>query len=205
MRRLDLPAKTVLLTGTILLLFTGAARPGDWRSHIHVGPPRDDEPPIPGSFNQWFPPDYGPYPAEWYHWPTLREALDQYGWFGRRACGGGPRGPVAGPPADGVPGEPVASGGPAILRVLVPADAEIWFDGGPTTQSGPQRLFETPALAGDRTYTYEVRVRWRDGGQEMSQTRTVQVSAGDRLTVDFRTAPAEIAAPVRGTADRRAP
>src|SRR4051812_14539249 len=37
--------------------------------------------------------------------------------------------------------------GAALVRVLVPADAELWFNGTKTTQGGTAREFESPPLA----------------------------------------------------------
>jgi uncharacterized protein (TIGR03000 family) len=180
------------VVGAVLLLGAGPARaqPGGWRSHIHIGP---EDPNLTGgpssSFNTWVPPDYGPYPPEWYHWPTLREALDRYGWFGHHMRDGHPREPAGGMTPPVPPKAPAASpAAAATIRVLVPAGAEVWFDDVPTAQGGTQRLFVTPPLGEGQTYPYEVRARWGSAGAEMNRTRTIHVAAGDRLTVDLRTA-----------------
>ncbi len=89
--------------------------------------------------------------------------------------------------------------GRARLQVLVPADAEVWLNGNPTTQRGEQRLFESPALAPGRDYQYEVRARWTEGGRAVDQTRTVVVRANARVGVDFsraEPAPAPVPVPV---------
>jgi len=69
--------------------------------------------------------------------------------------------------------------------VTVPADAELWFDGTKTRQVGAVREFKTPQLPTNRSYTYQVRVRWQEDGQAREQTRTVRVVANQRLAVDF--------------------
>ncbi len=71
------------------------------------------------------------------------------------------------------------------ISVRSPADAEIWFEGSKTTQTGAMREFESPELKPGRQYTYEVRARWMQDGKKVSQTQTIEVSAGDRKTVDF--------------------
>ncbi len=75
--------------------------------------------------------------------------------------------------------------GRARLQILVPADAEVWLNGSPTTQRGEQRLFESPALAPGRDYQYEIRARWTERGRAVDRTRTVGVRADARVVVDF--------------------
>lgn len=192
--RLSMTGRTTLLTGVVLLLAAGtvAAQPGGWRSHIHIGPPASDPFALPdsanGSFTKWFPPDYGPYPESWSHWPTLHEALDEYGLFGRRARGHAPaRFPVAPPTVEPtnelLPPPRLAEPAPAaaLLRVLVPADADLWFDGRPSTRTGAERLFVTPPLESGHGYVYEIRARWPGA----NNTRAVHVRPGDRVTIDF--------------------
>jgi len=71
-----------------------------------------------------------------------------------------------------------------LVRVPVP-DAEIWFAGDKTQQTGVAREFQSPPLDAGRTFTYEVRARWKENGREVNQTRSVKVQAGQWLTVDF--------------------
>jgi uncharacterized protein (TIGR03000 family) len=73
----------------------------------------------------------------------------------------------------------------ASVRVTVPANAELWFDNAQTKQVGPVREFKTPSLPTNRSFTYQVRVRWQEDGQMREQQRTVRVVAGQRLAVDF--------------------
>ncbi len=83
----------------------------------------------------------------------------------------------------------------ARLQVLVPADAEVWFNGNPTTTRGEQREFTSPALTPGRDYQYEIRARWTEGGRVVDQTRTVGVHANARVGVDF-SRPEPIPAPL---------
>jgi uncharacterized protein (TIGR03000 family) len=74
----------------------------------------------------------------------------------------------------------------ARVRVMVPSDAKVWFDGKATRQEGADRRFESPALTPGRAYSYEVKAQWRDrDGKEVTRTRRVDVSANSNLTVDF--------------------
>jgi uncharacterized protein (TIGR03000 family) len=74
----------------------------------------------------------------------------------------------------------------AYIVVGVPtADAEIWFQGQKTRRTGKVREFKSPPLAPGMSYTYAIRARWRENGQEVTQTRTVPVRAGQHVRVDF--------------------
>ena len=74
----------------------------------------------------------------------------------------------------------------ARLRVVVPADAKVWFDGNPTKMTGAVRQFESPALKPGRQYTYDVKAQWRDRDRkDVTRTRRVDVGASADVTVDF--------------------
>jgi uncharacterized protein (TIGR03000 family) len=73
----------------------------------------------------------------------------------------------------------------AHVTVNVPADAGVWFDGNQTRSTGPVREFISPSLTPGQWYAYEVRARWHKDGREVTQTRTVAVTAGAHLRVDF--------------------
>lgn len=71
------------------------------------------------------------------------------------------------------------------VRILVPnPDAEVWFDGATTTQRGLDRVFVTPALNQESTYT--IKARWMENGKAVEQERRVQIRGGQAHTVDFR-------------------
>ena len=76
---------------------------------------------------------------------------------------------------------------PAQITVLVPAGAEVFFDGEPTKQKGAERIFETPALATGKKFHYDIKARWQHDGKPVEQTRKVEVSSGARVRVDFLT------------------
>jgi uncharacterized protein (TIGR03000 family) len=82
----------------------------------------------------------------------------------------------------------------ALVAVRVPPDAELWFEGSKMAQAGNIRVFRTPPLEPGKLYTYDVRVRWQVGEQEETRTRTVLLSAGETIGVDF-TGPFWVAAP----------
>jgi uncharacterized protein (TIGR03000 family) len=77
----------------------------------------------------------------------------------------------------------------AQITVVVPADAQVFFDGEPTTSTGTERLFLSPPLTVGKQYHYVVRARWQADGKPVEQTRKVPVTGGGSVRVDF-TAPA---------------
>jgi uncharacterized protein (TIGR03000 family) len=138
----------------------------------------------PGSHG--FIPGYGYYPGD---------SPSQYPWLD------GPRRPYAyGPHGDAAFGGSIGSGTPdpvaleavagtvpsaALLRVRVPADADVWVEGQKTAQRGEWRLFVTPPLEEGRDLWYELRARWQDGATPVERTESVRVWPGDRRTIDF--------------------
>ena len=74
----------------------------------------------------------------------------------------------------------------ANIRVIVPdPQARVWFDGNSTSQTGTDRLFNSPSLTIGSTYNYQIRASWMQGGKEVSQERTVSVTPGQTTVVDF--------------------
>jgi uncharacterized protein (TIGR03000 family) len=73
----------------------------------------------------------------------------------------------------------------ATINVQVPADAELWFEGEKTNQTGPNRLFRSPALEAGQNYSYDVKARWMENGKPVEQTRIVRVRAGEMSQVNF--------------------
>lgn len=74
----------------------------------------------------------------------------------------------------------------ATMVVLLPrADAQVWFDGAATSQSGMERTFVSPPLESG-TYVYTIRARWMENGQSVQRERRLNVQSGGSVTVDFR-------------------
>jgi uncharacterized protein (TIGR03000 family) len=84
---------------------------------------------------------------------------------------------------------PAPSDTGAHLTVNVPAGAEVWFDGTATTSTGQVRQFDSPPLKPGSRYSYEVQARWKENGQEVTQTQQVKVAAGARVNVTFPVPP----------------
>ena len=71
--------------------------------------------------------------------------------------------------------------------MLVPvADAQVWFEDTATTLQGMERLFQSPPLESNQTFTYSIKARWMENGQAVTQERRVSVQAGQSITVNFR-------------------
>jgi uncharacterized protein (TIGR03000 family) len=109
------------------------------------------------------------------------------------SLGDPPPGLTAGSPPPAASADPSAAGarqpksdGTARLMLLVPVNAQVWFDGHLTSQTGTEREFVSPVLTPNKVYTYSVRVRYpKDDGRVSDDTRAIQVRANDRWVVDF--------------------
>jgi uncharacterized protein (TIGR03000 family) len=73
----------------------------------------------------------------------------------------------------------------ARITVKVPAKAEVWFDGRPTTATGSVREFRSPPLSPGTPYGYTIRARWEENGHEVLQSEQVEVTAGARVSATF--------------------
>src|SRR5207249_2609270 len=134
----------------------------------------------PGYYNSWYPgysryygssywPGYGSYYS---YSPSYYYSTPSYGYGVPDTMGYSYGAP------DTMPAESTTT---AHVDVQVPrADAEIWFEGTKTQQTGTFRQFESPPLTPGRDYTYEVRARWFDNGKEINRTRRVPVHAGEQ-------------------------
>jgi uncharacterized protein (TIGR03000 family) len=71
------------------------------------------------------------------------------------------------------------------IRMHVPSDARVWFEGEATSQSGTDRTFVSPPLAPGREYVYHLRVQWYENGKAVERNRKVRVHAGDRINLTF--------------------
>jgi uncharacterized protein (TIGR03000 family) len=72
-----------------------------------------------------------------------------------------------------------------VLVAHLPEDAQIWFDDTPTQQRGMLRKFVSPPLTPGRSYTYMVRVAWREEGRWADQVHSLSVHAGDLQCIDI--------------------
>jgi uncharacterized protein (TIGR03000 family) len=77
--------------------------------------------------------------------------------------------------------------GTALIIVKVPAEAELWFDGTATAQTGSYRRFVTPPLLVSRDWSYTLKARWRLKDVELIRVEEVRVRPDGRFIVNFLT------------------
>lgn len=174
------PRTWTLLLAVLLACGTALAQPDDGGKRIWIGPPARFGP---GTTRNSYP-SMGINRFDPYVWPSLREALTQYGFCGKKI---GPTG--AGNIYASVLGPGTAASRPpalpAVLILRVPADAAVVIGGQATAQRGELRRFVTPPLEGGRPVAYEVEARWREGGREVRRRQVIHLAPGNRSTVDF--------------------
>jgi uncharacterized protein (TIGR03000 family) len=73
----------------------------------------------------------------------------------------------------------------ALIDVRIPANAELWFSGEKTSQTGELRSFISPELTTGKDFFYTLKARWIQDGKPVEQTRRIRVSAGAQANVDF--------------------
>jgi uncharacterized protein (TIGR03000 family) len=85
-----------------------------------------------------------------------------------------------------------ATGRPATIEMIVPADAQISFDGAGTSSRGTFRQFVSPPLApGNLYHYYNVRARWTENGQKFDETTCICVREGDTIRITYPRGAAE--------------
>lgn len=103
------------------------------------------------------------------------------------------------PAMQALPAVPVAPPTYAAVTILVPvADAQVRFgDQVMTAHAGETaRLFHSPSLAAGKTFEYVLQAEWTSPeGETVRKSRTVDVSAGLAVTVDFSEGPNEATSP----------
>jgi len=96
-------------------------------------------------------------------------------------------------PTDAVPAVDASRG---YMHVRVPDNAQVFFDGTATTQTGTDRVFMSPSLDANSQYSYTISAKWIDNGQEKQASRTVQLVRGQTVVVDLtKTAPQPLPLP----------
>jgi uncharacterized protein (TIGR03000 family) len=83
------------------------------------------------------------------------------------------------------PSKPARPDNRARIWLRVPENAEVWFDGAKTKQTGTLRYYFSPPLAAGKTYFYQVQVRWKTDSTTIERKRQIGVRAGDELRLDL--------------------
>jgi uncharacterized protein (TIGR03000 family) len=103
------------------------------------------------------------------------------------------------PPAtdDAAPPDPMPEGSGAMLRradgtliVEVPAEAKIYVNDRLTTTPGAIREYVSRNLVRGYNYTYEVRAEMEVDGQTVSETKKIDLRAGQNVKLAFNLSPA---------------
>jgi len=171
-----------------------AAAFDEWTNGLSLyGPPVPVYGPIPGVFGN------NDLVRRWQGWPSIGMP---FGWVGLYAASPRPRPLSVGvhPSVESVPIAPTVSAaapaadsgaptaGALVLSVKVPQPAaEVFVDGVKTTQTGTDRVFESPPLAAGKQFKYEVTARWVEGGATREAKRAVVGTPGEVVRVDFTT------------------
>ena len=87
---------------------------------------------------------------------------------------------------------------PATIRVELPEDARLTFDGASTVSTGASRLFVSPLLARGKEFSYTLRAKRMQGDKAVFASKTITVRAGKETQVDLRTGYATVADAIRG-------
>lgn len=106
--------------------------------------------------------------------------------FGLFALGYGSPSPRLATPSVSV--RPVTTSSASCCRVDVRMphpEAELWVNRTKTGTSGAERTFETPDLATGKEFRYELVAKWKKDGGEVTSTRSVVVTSGTSVSVDF--------------------
>lgn len=78
------------------------------------------------------------------------------------------------------------SGEHLTLSVKVPhTTADVYVEGVKTTQTGTDRLFESPPLDAGKQFRYELIARWVEDGVRVERKKVVTGKPGEVITVDF--------------------
>jgi uncharacterized protein (TIGR03000 family) len=78
----------------------------------------------------------------------------------------------------------------AHIWLRVATDAEVWFDGDKTKQTGTLRYYFSPPLPAGQKHIYQVRVRWNQDGKAVERQQRIDVRAGGSVRLDLTQAPA---------------
>jgi uncharacterized protein (TIGR03000 family) len=75
------------------------------------------------------------------------------------------------------------------IRMNVPNDARVWFEGQETQQRGSDRLYVSPPMTPGKEYVYHLKAQWMENGRPVTHAKDVKAHAGDWLNVDMFSAP----------------
>lgn len=71
------------------------------------------------------------------------------------------------------------------LTVSVPEGAKIFVNDKPTTTTGTFRRYKTPSIDSETSLTYQVKAVVEKDGQQLTQTKVVDLTSGDSKHLEF--------------------
>jgi uncharacterized protein (TIGR03000 family) len=74
---------------------------------------------------------------------------------------------------------------PATIRVTLPADAKLWFDGQLTRSTSAERWFITPPLDSGKSFSYRLQAEVLRGGGTITVQQTITVQSGRESTISL--------------------
>jgi uncharacterized protein (TIGR03000 family) len=80
------------------------------------------------------------------------------------------------------------------LSITLPvAEARLWIQDQVMPGAGTERVFSSPPLEAGRDFVYTIRATWTQDGREVSEEKTLAVTAGQSLVADFGSRPISVA------------
>src|SRR5262245_51665644 len=89
-------------------------------------------------------------------------------------------------PQDNKPDAKKADQRPATIKVRIRGDARLAIDDFETSQTGPERRFETPPLPPGRTFSYTLTAVWKEDERLIKRMAVATVRAGKETVIDLR-------------------
>ncbi|HVK09823.1 MAG TPA: hypothetical protein VM597_13690 [Gemmataceae bacterium] len=73
----------------------------------------------------------------------------------------------------------------ARLTLDIPTNAKVWLAGTPVDTAALPVILESPILQRGQTYTFDVKIAWREGDKTEERSRSVTVEAGSGSQVTY--------------------
>jgi uncharacterized protein (TIGR03000 family) len=132
-----------------------------------------------------YPPDFSAYGYGSPYGPEFNYPGIDFGNYGPSEEWQGPAKPedVLPPPAPLEPQPP--TDGTALIRIILPADAELWVQGKSYGTKGTKRDFSSPKLTPGKPYSYVIKARWKRNGRTIEESGNFTVRGNNVTIVKF--------------------
>lgn len=71
------------------------------------------------------------------------------------------------------------------IKVILPEDAKVFVNDVQTTSTGDERSYVSRGLRTGMTYSYKIRVEYKQDGRTVSENKLVKLSAGETVSLSF--------------------